>query len=83
MPISTRLTTSNGQLFIGGRDALYASKEFDGTTVWQYDFSGLSFPSVNPPAVANVSFMLRLASNSRHICSRSTPPMGARYSSRR
>jgi PQQ-like domain/Putative Ig domain len=47
------LTTSDGQLFIGGRDALYARKEFDGTTVWQYDFSGLSFPSVNPPAVAN------------------------------
>lgn len=47
------LTTSDGQLFIGGRDMLYARKEFDGTTVWQYDFSGLTDPSVNPPAVAN------------------------------
>lgn len=47
------LTTSDGQLFIGGNNALYARKEFDGTTVWQYDFTGLTDPSVNPPAVAN------------------------------
>jgi len=47
------LTTSDGQLFIGGGNVLYARKEFDGATVWHYDFTGLQFPSVNPPAVAN------------------------------
>ena len=47
------LTTSNGQLYIGGGTILYARKEFDGSSVWQYDFSGLTNPSVNPPAVAN------------------------------
>lgn len=32
---------------------LVALEEFDGSLAWQYDFSGLQFPSVNPPAVAN------------------------------
>jgi hypothetical protein len=47
------LTTSNGQLFIGGQNMLYARKERDASVVWQYDFSSLPFPSVNPPSVAN------------------------------
>jgi hypothetical protein len=47
------LTTANGQLFIGGQNMLYARKELDGSVVWQYDFSSLTFPSVNPPSVAN------------------------------
>jgi hypothetical protein len=46
------LTASNGLLFIGGATTLYARKEFDNSGVWSYDFSGLQFPSVNPPSVA-------------------------------
>lgn len=45
--------TSGGQLFVSGNDHLYVLKEFDGSTNWSYDFSGLPFPSVNPPAIAN------------------------------
>ena len=37
---------------MSGDDHLYALKEFDGSTNWSYDFSGLPFPSVNPAAVA-------------------------------
>jgi hypothetical protein len=47
------LTTANGQFFVAGNNFLYARKELDGGLVWQYDFSGLQFPSVNPPAVGN------------------------------
>ena len=47
------LTTANGQFFVAGNNFLYARNEFDGQTIWQYDFSGMQFPSVNPPAVAN------------------------------
>ncbi len=47
------ITASDGQLFIGGGTSLYARKEFDGSTVWQYDFSSLTSPSVNPPSVVN------------------------------
>jgi hypothetical protein len=48
------VTTSNGQLFhAAGNNLLFARKEFDGSVVWQYDFSGLAFPSVNPPSVSN------------------------------
>lgn len=46
------LTTSSGQLYIAYGLILYALKELDGSPVWQYDFSGLPFPSVNPPAVS-------------------------------
>ena len=46
-------TTASGQLFVAGGNFLYARKEFDGSLVWQYDFSGLQFPSVNPPAAAD------------------------------
>jgi hypothetical protein len=47
------LVTSNGVLFIPSGLALYARNESDGSLVWSYDVSGLQFPSVNPPAVAN------------------------------
>jgi outer membrane protein assembly factor BamB len=53
MYMRVTLTTYNGQFFNAGNKILYARKEFDGSLVWQYDFSGLQFPSVNPPAVAN------------------------------
>ncbi|MDR3580013.1 MAG: PQQ-binding-like beta-propeller repeat protein [Oryzomonas sp.] len=46
-------TTAGGQLFVAGNNFLYARKEFDGSLAWQYDFSGLQYPSVNPPAVAD------------------------------
>jgi hypothetical protein len=52
----TRLGTpvaENGRFFIAGGNVLYARSEFDGQTEWEYDFSGLDFPSVNPPAVAD------------------------------
>jgi hypothetical protein len=44
---------AGGELFISGGNILYARRESDGTLVWQHDFSGLAFPSVNPPSVAN------------------------------
>jgi hypothetical protein len=47
------LVTSGGRFFISGGNVLYARNESDGTTVWQYDFSSLPFPSANPPAVSN------------------------------
>ncbi len=47
------LVTANGMFFISGGNVLYARSESDGTVAWQYDFSGLPFPSANPPAVSN------------------------------
>jgi len=47
------VTTSNGLFFIAGGNALQARQESDGGLVWSYDFSGLEFPSANPPAVSN------------------------------
>jgi hypothetical protein len=47
------LTTSNGMFYVARNDMLYAYKELDGSLVWQYDFSSLTYPSVNPPAVSN------------------------------
>jgi hypothetical protein len=46
------LVASNGMLFIGGGTTLYARNESDNSAVWNYDFSSLAFPSVNPPSVA-------------------------------
>ncbi len=45
------LTATNGIFYIGGGTTLYARRESDSTLVWSYDFSGLQFPSVNPPAI--------------------------------
>jgi hypothetical protein len=47
------VTTSQGMYYIAGGNALEARKEFDASLVWRYDFSGLAFPSANPPAVSN------------------------------
>jgi len=47
------LTTAGGRFFVAGNKLLYARNESDGSQVWQYDFSGLQYPSVNPPAVDN------------------------------
>lgn len=47
------VTTNNGMYYIAGGNALEAHKELDASLVWRYDFSGLDFPSANPPAVSN------------------------------
>jgi hypothetical protein len=47
------LTTSDGQIYIGYSNILYALKESDSSQAWQYSFASLQFPSVNPPSVAN------------------------------
>jgi hypothetical protein len=51
--LPTAPTTAGGQFFVAGNNTLYARREFDGSLAWQYDFSGLQFPSVNPPAVSD------------------------------
>lgn len=47
------LTTNAGRLFLAYGTNLYALKEHDASTVWSYDFAGLTAPSVNPPAAGN------------------------------
>jgi hypothetical protein len=47
------LTAANGIFYAAGSNVLKARKESDGSLVWSYDVSGLSNPSVNPPAVDN------------------------------
>jgi Putative Ig domain/PQQ-like domain len=46
------VTTSGGQFFMAGGNAIVARSEFDASQNWKYDFSGLPFPSSNPPAVS-------------------------------
>lgn len=47
------VTTEGGRFYIAGDNAVTAHSEHDGSTLWSYSFSGLTFPSVNPPAVKN------------------------------
>jgi hypothetical protein len=47
------VTASNGLFYIAGGNVLQARQESDASLVWSYDFSGLQFPSANPPAVSN------------------------------
>ena len=47
------ITTTNGLFYIADGNVLQARRESDGGLVWSYDFSGLQYPSVNPPAVSN------------------------------
>ncbi len=47
------LTAANGLFYGAGDNMLKARKEYDGTLAWSYSLAGLSYPSVNPPAVAN------------------------------
>jgi len=51
--LSQTLTTNGGKLFLAYGTKLYALNEHDAGTVWSYEFGGLSYPSVNPPAVGN------------------------------
>lgn len=47
------VTTEGGRFFMAGNNAVTARSEHDGATLWSYSFSGLVYPSVNPPAVRN------------------------------
>jgi len=47
------VTTEGGSFYIAGANAVTAHSEYDGSTRWSYSFSGLTYPSVNPPAVRN------------------------------
>jgi len=47
------LTAANGLFYGAGDNMLKARKEHDGTLAWSYSLAALSYPSVNPPAVAN------------------------------
>ena len=46
------VATSGNQFFLSGGNAIVARSEFDASQNWKYDFSGLQFPSSNPPAVS-------------------------------
>lgn len=47
------LVTSNGRFFASHDKKLTAYQESDGEEIWTYDTSGMTYPSVNPPAVDN------------------------------
>jgi hypothetical protein len=49
----TTLTAAGGLFYAAGDNVLKARREHDGSVAWTYDVSGLKYPSVNPPAVAN------------------------------
>lgn len=48
---AANLATSDGRLFLAVSNSLEARSEVDGRLLWRYDFSGLTYPSSNPPAV--------------------------------
>lgn len=50
---SATLVAADGMLYAAGNNQLKARKEYDGSLAWSYDVSGMQYPSVNPPAVAN------------------------------
>lgn len=50
---STPVTTDDGRFFAASGYILSAFSEDDGSVLWNYDVSSLTFPSVNPPAVGN------------------------------
>lgn len=47
------LVAADGVFYAAGNNQLMARKEYDGSTVWSYDVSSMTYPSVNPPSVAN------------------------------
>jgi hypothetical protein len=47
------VTTAAGSFFIAGNNAVTAHSEYDGSARWSYSFSGLPYPSVNPPSATN------------------------------
>ena len=50
---SATLVATDGIFYGAGSNLLKARKEYDGSVVWSYDVSGMTNPSVNPPAIAN------------------------------
>jgi hypothetical protein len=56
--LKSNLATANGLFYVvssGYLDSgvLHARSESDGSEVWRYSFTGMSYPSANPAAVAN------------------------------
>jgi len=49
----TTLTAASGMFYSSGYSKLQASKEFDGSPMWSYDFSSIREPNLNPPSVAD------------------------------
>jgi len=49
----TTLTAANGVFYSSGYSKLQASKEFDGSALWSYDFSSIREPNLNPPSVSD------------------------------
>lgn len=47
------IATAGDRFFNSGLNHVYARSEHDGSALWNYDFSGMLFPSSNPAAVAN------------------------------
>jgi hypothetical protein len=47
------VTTAGGNFYIAGNNAVTAHSEYDGSSIWSYSFAGLTYPSVNPPAVSD------------------------------
>ena len=47
------LTTNSGRIFVASGTTLRALNEHDATEIWSYNFGGLQYPSVNPPAEGN------------------------------
>ena len=47
------VATAAGRLYLAHDKLLQARSEFDASLLWEYDFSGLDYPSVNPPAVVD------------------------------
>jgi len=56
--LKSNLATANGLFYVVSSgsmdsDVLYARSESDGSEAWHYSFTGMSYPSANPAAVAN------------------------------
>jgi hypothetical protein len=53
IPGVASMATSDGLVYLSGDLQLKVFRESDGGAVWSHDFSDLTYPSVNPPAVVN------------------------------
>ena len=56
--LKANLATASGLFYVVSSDyldsgVLYARRESDGSEAWRYDFTGMTYPSANPAAVAN------------------------------
>jgi hypothetical protein len=64
---SATLTAANGIFYGAGSNLLKARKEYDGSVLWSYDVSGMTSPSVNPPAVANGTVYMAAGQQSSYL----------------